>query len=278
MKGLSEAYNGGLQDYFWDVGLSSLHFDTVTQVIEYIDNTIGANDVALEFMNSVKLKQQEFVIRKRILQDQANLFRQKFINEGPPLIGSFDPGNSALSSPSLSPGNIGDTDTLFQFHVIYSHSNNYVPNYVRVVINNISYEMHKVNPSDSNYTDGVEYRFTSSFQIGDYYYYFEASDGFNIAQAGYSGNYHFQVHTKPAGDISITASPNSIPMDGNSCAEILVAVIDSYGNPIPGKMVEFSSNYNYSFNPIRAYTNPSGIATTQFTPGNLGILNLGARQ
>ncbi len=68
----------------------------------------------------------------------------------------------------------------FNFTVIYTDLDNEVPSYIRLYINSTVYTMSKWNSSDTNYTDGVLYRYlisTLTPSIYNYTYRFECSDG-----------------------------------------------------------------------------------------------------
>nr|MDO8086380.1 hypothetical protein [Candidatus Sigynarchaeum springense] len=87
-----------------------------------------------------------------------------------------------VSPPTLSGGKvtptIGDMATTFIFNVTYTDADNNHPTYVRIVINNATYSMTKVNSGDNNYTDGCVYRYTTNtLQNVSNSFYFVASDG-----------------------------------------------------------------------------------------------------
>ncbi len=84
----------------------------------------------------------------------------------------------------------GTKDTIFRFTVIYSDLDNNAPEYVEILINEISYFMEKLNPSDIDFTDGCIYQFitlltpsTTTYTIS-----FECSDGaFQYSTSTYQG-------------------------------------------------------------------------------------------
>ncbi|MHA1282445.1 MAG: choice-of-anchor X domain-containing protein [Promethearchaeota archaeon] len=85
--------------------------------------------------------------------------------------------------PTLSGGqvlpNSGDIHSeLFNFSVNYVDLDNDPPAYINVIINGSIYSMVKVNPLDTDYTDGCLYYYNTTLDfIGDFTFYFIASDG-----------------------------------------------------------------------------------------------------
>jgi len=88
--------------------------------------------------------------------------------------------------PELSKGKIspseGNTDTEFTFSVIYTDADN-DPGEVWVWIDGDKKNMTS-DPNDSDYTDGVEYTYTTTLSADIHKYYFTASDGKDDAIAG----------------------------------------------------------------------------------------------
>lgn len=83
-----------------------------------------------------------------------------------------------LSNEKISP-NQGNQFTKFNFTVLYTDIDGYPPSYVHVVINETSYDMEKVILSDTNFTNGCLYQYTTHLipSSYNYTYYFECSDG-----------------------------------------------------------------------------------------------------
>lgn len=79
-----------------------------------------------------------------------------------------------LSSGQMSPAS-GDTDTTFTFTVTYTDEDG-DPGNVSVWIDGVEHEM-TPDPSDTDYTDGVDYTFKSKLGEGEHDYYFTADDG-----------------------------------------------------------------------------------------------------
>jgi hypothetical protein len=73
----------------------------------------------------------------------------------------------------------GNQTTLFNFSVIYTDGDDMQPAYINVVINGTDFPMTKEIPSDTNYTDGCLYTYSTYLQssIFNYTYYFECFDG-----------------------------------------------------------------------------------------------------
>ena len=79
-----------------------------------------------------------------------------------------------LSSGSMSPAS-GDTDTRFTFTVTYTDEDG-DPGNVSVWIDGVEQEM-TPDPSDTDYTDGVDYTYQGKLGEGEHDYYFTAEDG-----------------------------------------------------------------------------------------------------
>ncbi len=80
-----------------------------------------------------------------------------------------------LSSGSHSPES-GNTSTSFTFIVTYIDLDNDAPSFINVVINGTEFAMVKQNATDTDFTDGVDYIFSSTFGPGGYSFLFQASD------------------------------------------------------------------------------------------------------
>ncbi|TFG03266.1 MAG: hypothetical protein EU542_02820 [Promethearchaeota archaeon] len=103
-----------------------------------------------------------------IYQSNIRHFTVSYSTQNPP----------TLSNEYLHPSE-GDQMTEFNFTIFYTDQDNDAPNYINVVINQTSHSMEKVDPMDSNYTDGCLYQYLTYLLPSEfnYSYYFECSDG-----------------------------------------------------------------------------------------------------
>ncbi|MBN2153894.1 MAG: hypothetical protein JW839_20725, partial [Candidatus Lokiarchaeota archaeon] len=83
----------------------------------------------------------------------------------------------SLTSGSVTPSN-GNASTTFTYAVTYSDAENEAPMFLYVYVDDIGFNMSKLNPSDNTYTDGCVYIFNQTLQTGSHIYYFSASDGY----------------------------------------------------------------------------------------------------
>lgn len=65
----------------------------------------------------------------------------------------------------------------YLFTVTYTDSDGDVPSSVVVLIDEEPYEMVEVDPADTNYTDGKDYKFKNIMGEGSYSIYYSANDG-----------------------------------------------------------------------------------------------------
>jgi len=181
-------------------------------------------------------------------------------------------GEPSLSSPTISPGANGHPDTEFTFNITYTDPENQPPEFVRIVINGVPFEMSPVDPGDTNYADGAVYYYSSAFPgVGEYLYYFRASDGVNVVDAGFQSNFRFWVEEPSSGQITVLANPNAIPLEDGSVSTITALVRDGSGQPMSGETVYFSASSGFFFNgEDTAITNDDGIATVWFIPSQVG--------
>ncbi|NVM03260.1 MAG: hypothetical protein HWN67_13045 [Candidatus Helarchaeota archaeon] len=96
----------------------------------------------------------------------------------------FPPNDFA---PQLLDGKVdpltGNSTTIFNFTVNYTDVDNNRPEYIRITLNETSYDIQPLDPTDTNYIDGVIYNLTTPLQAGNYTFYFNASDG--LYEVGY---------------------------------------------------------------------------------------------
>ncbi|MHA1891465.1 MAG: hypothetical protein ACTSYS_10795 [Promethearchaeota archaeon] len=99
------------------------------------------------------------------------------------------------NAPVLSAGTITssgppyNTSLLYSFNVNYSDADNDAPFSISLILDNISFPMEKVNPSDTNYIDGCNYTVSIHLSEGIHEYYFEATERLFISrfpQFGYN--------------------------------------------------------------------------------------------
>ncbi len=99
--------------------------------------------------------------------------------DGYPL--AWDPTAKNEQSPALSGTTIdpasGNQLTTFTFNVTYTDVDNNMPLWVLLIVNGTEFKMEKVNPSDSNYTDGCQYSKSLFLQPGTNEYVIETTDG-----------------------------------------------------------------------------------------------------
>ncbi|MHA1791270.1 MAG: DUF2341 domain-containing protein [Promethearchaeota archaeon] len=82
-----------------------------------------------------------------------------------------------LESPSVSPNITNSNGTLINFTAWYFDSDNNLPKFINISINNTVYPMVEVNSSDLNVTDGKLYYFTTTLNWGIYTYQVNCFDG-----------------------------------------------------------------------------------------------------
>jgi len=118
-----------------------------------------------------------------------------------------------LSNGMVTPPESNFTYTNFVFSVIYTDEDNDAPDTIWVVINNTRYDMVKSNISDTNYTNGCEYNYTTNLSKGNYEYYFFANSTnpiqYNYTTETYLGPIVNRISPKLKG-ASVTP-PNGYP-------------------------------------------------------------------
>ncbi|MHA1278600.1 MAG: NosD domain-containing protein [Candidatus Helarchaeota archaeon] len=80
---------------------------------------------------------------------------------------------ATLMSGTFTPAS-GDKKTLFNFTVIYTDIDNMAPFSIKLFVDDVPYDMVKLNPSDNNFTDGCVYTVVTKLPKGDSQIYFEA--------------------------------------------------------------------------------------------------------
>lgn len=93
---------------------------------------------------------------------------------------TFMPTND---DPVLSNGTVtpltGDTNTIFNFTIVYIDIENDAPIKIQVIIENKHHDMIAINLGDTNYFDGKAYYYETKLTAGEYLYHFECADGYN---------------------------------------------------------------------------------------------------
>ncbi len=92
---------------------------------------------------------------------------------GTNLIANNSCAAAGLTNGFFTPSN-GNTDTSFNFTVIYTDLDNMAPFSVRLFVNGIAYDMTKADPNDNDFTDGCVYTVVTKLPKGDSQIYFEA--------------------------------------------------------------------------------------------------------
>jgi hypothetical protein len=105
--------------------------------------------------------------------------------------------NPKLSDGKMTPES-GDSDTVFTFSATYSDEDN-DPGTVYVWINGGQHEM-TPDPTDTDYSDGVEFTYLTKLGEGEHTYYFTANDGTDDAEPGDG--------TTPTTDTDAKRTPN----------------------------------------------------------------------
>jgi LSD1 subclass zinc finger protein len=103
--------------------------------------------------------------------------------DGTPTTANREP---ELTSPSVTFDDEGDADDSFIFRIIYTDPDDNQPNYVRLYIGEVPYEMSKTGSAD--YEDGVIYEYGPiGLDADQYLYYFECQDDIDD-EPGISGD------------------------------------------------------------------------------------------
>ena len=97
-----------------------------------------------------------------------------------PKLGEFV-GPEVLPIIELTEGSVapetGNSETIFTFSVNYTDPFDQEPDLVTVVIDSIPHEMIKQDPSDSTYSDGCIYNYSTTLTSGIHLYHFNATNG-----------------------------------------------------------------------------------------------------
>ncbi|TYP73246.1 glycoside hydrolase family 9 protein [Paenibacillus methanolicus] len=84
------------------------------------------------------------------------------------------------TAPTLTAGSVnaatGNTQSNFAFTVTYTDADNQAPYAVELVTDGVVRKMVELNPSDTNYADGKQYRVVTRLSKGNHKYYFTTTD------------------------------------------------------------------------------------------------------
>ena len=99
---------------------------------------------------------------------------------------SSDPVNSGSfvltinTLPTLTGGDVdpdtGNSGDTFQFQVIFTDANNHMPNYMKVNVDTVDFNMVEVDAGDSNTADGKSYYYDKPLAGGNHDFYFKTAD------------------------------------------------------------------------------------------------------
>lgn len=98
-----------------------------------------------------------------------------------------------LSSASVSPFS-GNLKTNFNFEVRYTDDS--PPSYVRIYLDNVSYEMNYVRGAERGYDSGAVFNYSTTLSPGEHEYYFEASDGYSTTRLPKKGSFPIEVSSQ----------------------------------------------------------------------------------
>ncbi len=84
-------------------------------------------------------------------------------------------GDPTLTVGKATPGQ-GLPNTEFTFSVTYTDPDNEPPTSVKVVIDQVEYDMQEINTEDDDFSDGKEYYFKKTLEEGTYVVFFRAYD------------------------------------------------------------------------------------------------------
>jgi hypothetical protein len=115
------------------------------------------------------------------LTDSQNIKLKLFSTNLQPSLHKLDVSGKKMSVTPES----GDTELYFRFLIEYKDYDGELgdePEYVRVVIDNTSYDMIETNPADDDYRDGKKYHYETKLSQGTHSHYFICSDTGTIAR------------------------------------------------------------------------------------------------
>lgn len=197
--------------------------------------------------------------------------------------------STTLSNPSVDPpsGHSAHTPN-WTFNVDYTSSANTTPEFVKLVLSGSVYPetefaMDAVDPGDLNYADGATFQFEHGQLDSNFYsYHFETSDGGSTTS---TGPLTLHVTVPQPSEVSLTADPSSVPVDGASKSLVTATVTTTEGTPLQGAQVTFEcSGVLGSFELVdtgamwnRVETDENGEAPIYFQPRSSGTAHISAR-
>ncbi|MBM3499277.1 MAG: hypothetical protein FJX74_11475, partial [Armatimonadetes bacterium] len=94
----------------------------------------------------------------------------------------------------------GRPTTNFSWEATYTDAENQAPVVLQVVLDNVPNAMLPVNPGDTDYTDGAQFRFQTQLPVGNHVYYIECNDGKNALRFPFTApdTYPHPIVTNPA--------------------------------------------------------------------------------
>ncbi len=123
----------------------------------------------------------------------------------------------SLTLPGVSPSS-GIIDDTFTFTVTYTDAEDDHPAYVRVYIDGVMASMQKADLLDDTYYDGCVYEYIAigTLAIGTHSYYFEASDGLEVALNPPSGSLSGPVISQPGNNAPMLSANSVTPISGDT--------------------------------------------------------------
>ncbi|MGA1792936.1 MAG: hypothetical protein ACMUHM_03205 [Thermoplasmatota archaeon] len=114
--------------------------------------------------------------------------------------------NPTLTNSAVTPST-GYDDTLFNFTVTYTDTDNDAPTRIAVLIDNINNDMTQAGNMNASYTTGVQFFFTAYLSAGTHSYYFVVVNSMaEFAKDPVSGTYSLTVLSRNPGPQLLNAS------------------------------------------------------------------------
>ncbi|MHA1264387.1 MAG: hypothetical protein ACTSRS_04050 [Candidatus Helarchaeota archaeon] len=130
-----------------------------------------------------------------------------------------------LSDPSVSPS-VGNTLMLYNFSVTYTDADNHAPISVNLTIEGVgTYPMAKQNENDSDFTDGCIYSYSTYLAVGNYSYFFQTFDGYDLVRDPVVGSFSGPTVMPPPNQPPILSGGQVIPAEGDPTAIFVFKII-----------------------------------------------------